>query len=108
MIDAAAVRTYREQGYLVVRDAVPRADIDQLLSGFLSVVERVGGKRFSDAHAPELAAFLKADKPIQAAVYDEMRKPPWLTELSLGGRIVEPVRALLGPQIALLRKIPFR
>jgi ectoine hydroxylase-related dioxygenase (phytanoyl-CoA dioxygenase family) len=109
MTGTELAKEYDERGYVVIRDAVSHDLIDGLLCNLLSVVEAVSGKRFDSAHSPELAGFLKEDKRTLGKVYDGIRQPPWLAELSMAAGIVAPVKRLLGDRdIALLRKIPFR
>lgn len=99
---------YLERGFAVVRSAVPHDTIDRLLSNFLALVAQVGGRSFDAAHSPGLANFLNTRKDIQSKVYDDIRKPSWLTEFSMAPGIIDAAREILGPDIGLFRKIPFR
>ncbi len=108
MKKSSLIENYQERGYLLVRDAVPHKTIDQLLEQFLALVKEVSGRVFDDPHSAEIATFLKEHKEIQSTVYNEIRRPNWLVNFSLEAGIVEAVKKLLGSDIALLRKIPFR
>lgn len=108
MIPSVSSSNFQDSGYILIRDVVPCKAIDQLLENFLRLVHQLTGVRFEDAQSPEIATYLKEHKDIQGRVYDEIRRPPWLTEFSQMTNIIEPVKRLLGPDIALMRKIPFR
>ena len=102
------VATFRERGYVVAAGQVPIGAIDLLLQRFVSLLNRVSGQAFVDAHAPDVGAYLNTHKDVQALVYDEIRKPDWLAELSSQKTLIAAVSALIGPDIGLLKKIPLR
>jgi phytanoyl-CoA hydroxylase len=108
MAGASLVDEYGEQGFTVVRDCVPLDVITGVLDRLLDVVADVSDRRFDYAHSQELARFLLENKPVQSRIYDEMQRTPELVDLSSSESLAEPVRALLGAEIGLQRKIPFR
>lgn len=107
-MNAIDLNGYYTRGFAIVSQAVAHEAIDRLLASLVDLVAELGGRRFPSAHSPELADFLNARKDVQSLVYDQIRKPPWLEDFSRQPGIVDAVRQVLGPDIGLLRKIPFR
>lgn len=100
---------FERNGFILVRDCVPGAAIDRLMRRFLDLVEERSGRRFDDPHGREIADFLGNNRAVQARVYDDIRGPDWLVELSLDARLIHAVNTILGTtDVALQRKIPFR
>jgi ectoine hydroxylase-related dioxygenase (phytanoyl-CoA dioxygenase family) len=99
---------YERLGYVVFPQAIPRQLIDDLLSNYLSLVEEVSGQAFADAGGADLARYLEEHPEVTSEVYTSIRERPWLEELSLDPSVVEPVRAVIGEEVELLGKIPFR
>jgi len=56
---------YREKGYMVARGAVSEESIDDLLNKFVSLVNKISGKSFTDAHSPEIADYLNEHTDVQ-------------------------------------------
>jgi ectoine hydroxylase-related dioxygenase (phytanoyl-CoA dioxygenase family) len=108
MVSSVDVSRYRDHGYCIVRGTVEQNLINQLLARFLDLVREEGGHEFDSAHSPEIAEFLTANRSVQARVYDKIRIGPSLADFSLQPRIVEAVRKLLGPDIVMMGKAPFR
>jgi ectoine hydroxylase-related dioxygenase (phytanoyl-CoA dioxygenase family) len=99
---------YERDGYVIARGIVPLAGIDDLLSKFLSLASEMAGLTYSDAHGADLAARFHADHDLQSKVYDAVRKPAWLVEFSQTAALVAAARSIVGREIGLFRKIPFR
>jgi ectoine hydroxylase-related dioxygenase (phytanoyl-CoA dioxygenase family) len=99
---------YHEKGYVVVRGAVSQESIDDLLNKFVSLVNKLSGKSFTDAHSPEIADYLNGHTDVQSAVYNEIRKPDWLKEFSKQPGLVAAVAELFDGDIGMFEKIPFR
>lgn len=108
MVSSSFPAEYQDFGYLLVRETVSHNGIDQLLDHFLTRINEMTGLKFEDAHSIEVSAYLKDHKEVQGRVYKEIRRSSLLAQFSQLPGIVEPVRRLLGPDIALMRKIPFR
>jgi len=103
-----AAEGFNERGYALFPNVLSHERIDELLSNFMSLVREQSGRDFDDPHGPELVEYFEAHPEVESRVYDAMRGPDWLHEFSLHTEIVEPVRAILGTEVELLGKIPFR
>jgi ectoine hydroxylase-related dioxygenase (phytanoyl-CoA dioxygenase family) len=99
---------YARQGFVVVRDAIPANHLRMLESQFLSLVEARGGRQFTSIDDTELAAFLGTNRELERTLYDEIRRYPWLVDFSKHESVACLVRELLGAEIGLMEKIPFR
>jgi ectoine hydroxylase-related dioxygenase (phytanoyl-CoA dioxygenase family) len=78
------------------------------MTNFLGLANAVGGTDLSDPHSPSFARHLNQCRNIQSQIYDEIRLPSWLEDLSLDGNLVGEVSALLDRSTVLLKKIVFR
>lgn len=99
---------FARDGFVLLRDAVPAAHLDTLERGFLGLVADWGGTTFSSAQSPNLARHLLDHRDLEKRLYDGIRQYPWLAEFAASGPITEAVRDLIGEDIGLLGKIPFR
>jgi ectoine hydroxylase-related dioxygenase (phytanoyl-CoA dioxygenase family) len=99
---------YSQNGYFVAKQVIPHSEIDRLLFNFVGLVNETAATEFIDAHSPEFAEALARDHTMQSKVYDLVRKPDWLVEFSKLAPLTECARQLLGPDILLMSKIPFR
>lgn len=99
---------YREKGYVVARGVVSQESIDDLLSKFVGLVNKVSGQSFTSAHSSEIADYLNAHTDVQSHVYNEIRKPDWLKEFSMQPGLVAAVAELFDGDIGVFEKIPFR
>jgi len=106
--DMPAPDRFEQQGYAVFRQAISHARIDDLLSRYLSLVAEISGLRFDDAGGADLVRYFEAHPEVESGVYTAIRERPWLAEFSLHPEIAAPVRELIGADIELLGKIPFR
>ncbi len=99
---------YARDGFLVARQIIPHQAIDALLSNFVQLTNDAANTKFTCAHDPELASLFARDTGLQSTVYDQVRKPDWLVELSKSSRLTAAARSLIGDNITLMSKIPFR
>lgn len=104
----ASADEYAKVGYCLVRDLIPVSAIESLLANYLTLVEGVSGKSFSDAHSPELAAFFQAHPDVESEVYLRIRDTSWLSGFARQRSLVQVVSGILQGDIALFSKIPFR
>jgi ectoine hydroxylase-related dioxygenase (phytanoyl-CoA dioxygenase family) len=107
-LTSAQIGSFRDKGFVVAERSVTDQSIDVLLNRFVSLVNKISGERFVDAHSSEISDYLNLHKDIQSQVYDEIRKPDWLTDFSSQPSLVSAVAGLIGRNVGLLRKIPFR
>lgn len=107
---SAGIRSqYKDKGFVLLRDQIPYAPIDDLMAKFCGLVEQVSGRRISDPSGPEMADFLNSHRFLQTRIYDEMRKSDWLTRFSTHSSVTGPVKDLLEPSlVALFSKVIFR
>ena len=105
---ASQAAEYREKGYVVARGVVSPESIDDLLAKFVGLVNKLSGQSFTDAHSSEIADFLNANTNVQSQVYNEIRKPDWLTEFSKQPGLVSAVAKLFDGEFGMFEKIPFR
>jgi len=103
-----AAEGFAERGYALFPDVLSHERIDDLLSNYMSLVRAHSGREFSDPHSPDLVEYFEAHPDVESRVYDAIREPDWLEQFSLHPEIVEPVRSILGAEVELLGKIPFR
>lgn len=99
---------YKQDGFVLIRKAIPSAVIDLLEKRFLSLVDEWGQHHFETTQSEKLAEFLRNNKELERKLYDGIRRFPWLTEFGAVSEIVEPVTDLLGEPAGLMGKIPFR
>jgi hypothetical protein len=104
----ALAQQYAQQGYCLVRNALPVASIDRLMGNYLDLVQAITGRRFADPHGEEIVAFYNERPDLESEVYLRIRDTPWLTEFSAQPALTAPVRALLPGGFSLFSKIPFR
>jgi len=99
---------YFRRGYLLLKRAIPEQSLDILETQFLSLVKDWGGREFTSAQSPELAEFLLANRELERKLYEGIRQFPWLEEFSLQPEITNPIKEILGEELGLMSKIPFR
>jgi hypothetical protein len=99
---------FSQKGYRLVPQAIPIAWIDDLLNNYMSLVREVTGLPFSDPMGADLVAFYHEHRDVESAIYGMIRRTAWLEAFSAHESIVGPVKQLLGPEVGVFRKIPFR
>lgn len=99
---------FARDGYAVVRQCISHDRIDDLLASYLAVVAELSAQHFDDAAGNDLVRYFDAHPDVESAVYNAVRERPWLTEFSSHAEITAPVREVIGADIELLGKIPFR
>ncbi len=101
-------RAYDEQGFLLLRDALPRSAVDELLGRWLELVADGTDRSFDDPYAGEIVEYFRENPDRLSWAYDAIREHPWLTELATLPQITDPVKEILGPGVNLMKKIVFR
>lgn len=99
---------YQQDGFLLIRQALPSVAVEQVEAEFLGLVEKWGGRRFDSVQSKDLAQFLLENRELERKLYDEIRHFPWLVEFGRSAEIAQPVSQLLGERAGLMAKIPFR
>lgn len=99
---------YLNKGYILLKRAISQESLNLLETRFLSLVSEWGGRDFNSAQSPELAEFLLHNRDLERRIYDGIRAFSWLEEFSLQPEITNPIKDILGNNIALMSKIPFR
>jgi len=107
-LSESQIGQYRRDGFLLIRSALPGVVLDRLEDSFLELVEAWGHRRFPATQSEDLAQFLLDNRELERKLYDGIRNYPWLTELGACREIAGPVGDLLGGQVGLMGKIPFR
>lgn len=64
--------------------------------------------RLTDSHSPEIAAYLNKHTDMQSVVYNEIRKPDWLTNFAQQDGLMLAVQKLFDSDIGVFENIPFR
>jgi ectoine hydroxylase-related dioxygenase (phytanoyl-CoA dioxygenase family) len=108
MLNAEQIGSYKEQGFFVAENLVAPAKVDQLMQNFVALLNEMSGESFASAHSPEVASYLNRRKDIQTGIYDKIREPDWTTKFSLLPEIVSAAKSIVGAEIGMFRKIPFR
>lgn len=103
-----ALESYRRDGFLLLRGAIPHEAIDALLGRYLEVVRSVTGRSFADPFGADLVAFYNEHPDLESQVYVAIRSTPWLEEFSRHPALLASVGTLLGDRFGLFAKIPFR
>jgi phytanoyl-CoA hydroxylase len=99
---------YATQGYVLLRNAIERDVIDGFLADFLKLTKSITAQQFTSAHDPELAKFFDANPLLETAVYDKVRDQPWAAAFAQQEALADPAREILGTDIGVFRKAPFR
>jgi ectoine hydroxylase-related dioxygenase (phytanoyl-CoA dioxygenase family) len=107
-VAASLATSFESQGYVHLRNAITLETIDKLLGDYITLVNRVTGRNFCDAHNPDLATFFEQNPTVETAVYDAIRHEPWVLEFAQQDEIVNPVREILGHNLGMFKKAPFR
>jgi ectoine hydroxylase-related dioxygenase (phytanoyl-CoA dioxygenase family) len=97
---------FHRDGYLVVRGALERAPIHELLEHLRWLCEKETGATWSSAHSVSLAQHLAADGDLRRRIMERAEVPAWLTRFALQERLVEAVQQVLGHELQLLRRVP--
>lgn len=105
---AGVAESFAERGYALFPGVLAHERIDDLLANVMSLVREHSGRDFSDPHGSDLVEYFEAHPEVESRVYDAVREPAWLEQFSLHPEIVQPVRSVLGADVELLGKIPFR
>jgi ectoine hydroxylase-related dioxygenase (phytanoyl-CoA dioxygenase family) len=100
--------TYGRDGYVIARGLMPVAEIDRLLRRFVALTNELSGASFKDAHSTDIADRFADDDALQSSAYDAIRKPSWLVDMSKSPAVVGAARDIVGREIGLFSKIPFR
>jgi hypothetical protein len=101
-------RAYAADGFVLLPGAVDDGILDTLEHQFLGLVEEFGGRKFESAIRSDFAVWLDGEREIERKLYDGIRQYPWLNDFSMHETITGPVKQLLGDDVGLLEKIPFR
>lgn len=99
---------YKENGFVLLRQAVDLHALDRLETAVLELVEEYSGRQFKSLLDPDFAACLVADRDLERRIYEDVRSFPWLTEFSSDASLVGPIASLLGQNFGLYEKIPLR
>jgi len=99
---------YDEQGYLLLPQVLPTSWIDDLLDKYMGLVREITGQPFTDPMGADLIAFYDQHRDVESTVYGAIRRTPWLESFASHEAIVTPIKELLGPEVGVFRKIPFR
>ena len=100
--------TYERQGFLLLRGALPRSAVDELFERWLELLADGTGRAFDDPLDGEIIGYFRDNPERLSWAYDAIRETPWLSELGARPEITEPVKAILGPDIVLMKKVVFR
>lgn len=102
------IEKYRRDGFSIIRGAIPAEKLDSLENSVLGLIESWTGKSFQSISSPEFAAFLANEREIERKLYNDIRAFDWVEGLSLQPEITSKIRKILGEDIVLMKKIPFR
>ncbi len=75
-LNESQLNQYEQDGYLILRKALPDELLDTLEHRFLELVKEWGGRTFSSAQLPELAQFLLENRELETKLYDGIRTFP--------------------------------
>lgn len=104
----ALAHAYAEQGFVILPQVIPIAEIDALLGAYLRLVCDASGRSFGSPFGEDLVAYFEEHPEIESQVYNDIRKAPWCGQFARLDAITNPVREILGTPIGLFKKIPFR
>jgi ectoine hydroxylase-related dioxygenase (phytanoyl-CoA dioxygenase family) len=100
--------SYARDGYALVRGGARTSSLDALEQAFLRRVEGATGRRFTSIASPDLAALVGESRALESSLYDAMRGEPGVLELAKDPVVVAHVKRVLGPEVGVMTKIPFR
>ncbi|WP_299290904.1 phytanoyl-CoA dioxygenase family protein [Nitrosopumilus sp.] len=100
--------TYDENGYLILKDVIPRVKIDELMQKNLEIVNQVTQKKFLDLNDKNLIKFYDEHPEIETKVYEAIQDQPWITEFTKQKEIIQHVKEILGEDVGVFGKAPFR
>ena len=103
-----SLQEYSEEGFVLLKDMIPHEDIDSLLEKHLDVVNDIADRNFDDPFGSDLVEFYENNSDIESKIYDSTLRKNWLQEFSLNSKITQSVIRLLGENVGLFKKIPFR
>ncbi len=99
---------FAENGFVLLRDAVDLAALDEFESKVLDYLATILGRRLETIRGTEFVQLLSSDRELERKLYDGVRQEEWLQEFMLRPCLAKPVMELLGEHIGLLGKIPLR
>jgi len=99
---------YEQNGYVLLQNVIPHEKIDELLQKHLKIITEITGLDVADAHSQKLVDFYNQNRKLEADVYNKTLVQPWLMDFSLQKEIIQPIKEIMGKEIAIFKKIPFR
>lgn len=100
--------SYSEDGFVLVRNAVPAALIDFIDTKITGLIKEWTGAVIETTRSPEFADLLMGNRGLEQRLYDGVRKFDWLKEISLAPPVIHAVSEILGRETGLMGKIPLR
>ena len=102
------LKEYQDHGYTVIRNVIPTTWINNLKSSFLEQYNNVFEEDLKFFKNEKIAKDLNNFRTKQTELYDKLQKNTILLEFGKIKEIISPVKKILGNNIGLFQKIPFR
>jgi len=99
---------YEKNGFVLIQNALEPNKIDNFMERHMELVNEITGKSFNSPNDPNLIEFYNEHNDIETEVYNSMRNQPWITEFTKLKEITQPIKEILGNDIGVFLKVPFR
>jgi len=99
---------FQKNGFVLLKRVIPHPRIDEFLKNHLEIVNEITGLNIDDPQSPDLIKFYNQHRELEAKVYEQTLCQPWLLDFSKQQAIVEPIKKILGENVGLFKKCPFR
>ena len=102
------LKTYPKDGFVLTRGVLGDTDFADLEAKILLLVSAQTSHSYQSMQDAELVRAISEDPELEQYLYGEIRRHVELTNLSLNPALTDTAKNLLGDEIVLLEKIPFR